>query len=147
MSSALAQLANDYAAAYKADMASFRTKDQADKICAIAERVAQSCSDLQTGAKSVASAKSDIRGALVVGEAIANKLAKEDDAWIARQATISQADWQRKARQQQAEDQKLLTNLGALTSQLGKGSEADPVYDQLVDGFEDMLASENELIA
>jgi hypothetical protein len=147
MTSALAKLADDYAAAYKADIASFRTDDQAKKICAIAERVAQSCSDGETGVKSVDTAKSDIRGALVVGEAIAKKLVKEDAAWVAKQATINQADWRRKAAQQQAEDQKLLSNLGALSSQLGKGGDADPAYDQLVDGFEDMLSSEDEMIA
>ena len=153
MSIALAKMANDYAAAYKADIASFRTKDQVEKICSIADRVAQSCSDCETGAKSASAAKSDIQGALVVGEAIAKNLAKEDAAWIAKQATINQGNWRKKATEQQAEDQKLLSNLGALSSQLGQVSQVSqvsgntPAYEQLVDSFERGLSSENQLIS
>tara|TARA_B100000161_G_C33515095_1_gene398324 strand:- start:473 stop:973 length:501 start_codon:yes stop_codon:yes gene_type:complete len=141
MSSTLGDLANDYATAYKADLASFRTETQTDQLCAIASRVAQSCTAVETGGKEVSVAQSEISGAIIIGEATAKKLAKDDAAWIARQAAVNQTELRKKAEEQQARDQTLLSSLKDLSGKLVGTNKTDSGYEQSVEGFEDTLAS------
>ncbi|RCK45433.1 hypothetical protein [Thalassospira profundimaris] len=141
MSSTLGDLANDYAAAYKADIASFRTETQTEQLCAIATRVAQSCSAVETSSKPVSVAQSEISGAIIIGEATAKKLTKDDAAWIARQAAVSQTDLRKKAEEQQARDLTLLSSLKELSEKLEGTGATDSGYEQSVEGFEDTLAS------
>lgn len=155
MTSALSRLTSDYIAAYKANIASFRTTAQTNDLCAIGTRVIGICDMIDAGKMSSRDGATAIGGALLIGKQVAEKLVGDDRTWVGQQAVINQAKCQQQTAIQQKRDQSFLEQLAGIEQKLPgdepqeddpliEGEKAVKAYDNLVPDFTTELEMDDQ---